>query len=324
MNLATNLSGSSSSAGSGALVITGQINGGAPPAVVEGAYYIVTTAGGAYALKSIYLGAGGVWSLVYTAATMPIDQSIVPSVALAAGTDTYAAETLYFWDSGTSAFVVDGSAAAAAAAAAAAHAANTGAHAIKDTSLNIEAAGDATKKAHFLATGVTGGQNRALTIPDKDIMLAGTVDVSDHSGLTTGIHGAAAGEVLPAMVSSLAVTVAASGGKLVAATAAQLQTFTPTAIKTGNYTCSASYEDVRVNPTAAGFWVKPIAVPADGDRWVITNEYASVNAIVLTANTATVAQTIEGAASITMARAYFVITLKYNLALLNWTVESVN
>jgi len=141
----------------GYLVITGQIDGGAPPPVVEGAYYIVTTAGGAYALKSIYLGAGGAWTLVYTTATMPIDLAIVPSVALAGGTDEYAAETLYFWDSGTSVFVVDGSAAAAAAAAVAAHAA------------------------------------------------------------LTQTHGAAAGEVLPAMVSGLAGITKAASGKLIAA-----------------------------------------------------------------------------------------------------------
>lgn len=123
------------------------------------------------------------------------------------------------------------------------HAANTGAHAIKDTSLNIEAAADATKKAHFLASGVTGGQNRALTIPDKDITIAGTVDVATKQTKFT-----------PTAI------------KLVGDDGYQ----------------SSSWQNVRVDPTGGAFHFHFPIAPVDMDELRVTNEGNSVNAVTAT------------------------------------------
>jgi hypothetical protein len=50
---------------------------------------------------------------------------------------------------------------------------NSNSFEVKDTSLNIQSQGDATKKFHFLASGITAGQNRAVTIPDSDFTVVG-------------------------------------------------------------------------------------------------------------------------------------------------------
>lgn len=74
--------------------VTGQINGGAPPAVVNGAVYIVTTAGGGYGLKELWYGKGGSWEQI----TVPEGLTIVVTDALTGGTDEYESDHVYIWD----------------------------------------------------------------------------------------------------------------------------------------------------------------------------------------------------------------------------------
>jgi hypothetical protein len=74
--------------------VTGQINGGSPPAVVPGAVYIVTTAGGSYSLKELYYGGASSWEAI----TVPEGLRIAVTDALTGGTDEYQADTVYVWD----------------------------------------------------------------------------------------------------------------------------------------------------------------------------------------------------------------------------------
>jgi hypothetical protein len=170
-------------------VVTGQINGGSVAAVVNGAIYICTTAGGVYVLKTLYRGESGAW-VAYT----PFDgQSIKVTTALSGGTNTYSADHVYLWDATTSAWLDQGSSAdlTTHAGLTAAHGAtgavvgttnsqslgaktldNTCTVNIKDTSLTVQAAGEATSRAQLLVSGVTAGQTRILTVQDKDITVA--------------------------------------------------------------------------------------------------------------------------------------------------------
>jgi hypothetical protein len=77
--------------------VTGQINGGAPPAVVNGAIYICTTAGGAYTLKRLYRGEGGSWVDVF-GGNPPEGLTMKVTDALSGGTDEYSADHIYVWD----------------------------------------------------------------------------------------------------------------------------------------------------------------------------------------------------------------------------------
>lgn len=81
--------------------VTGQINGGSPPAVVPGAVYIVTTAGGTYALKELYYGGAAAWEAI----TVPEGLTVVITDALTGGTDEYEADTIYVWDEDGSTWV---------------------------------------------------------------------------------------------------------------------------------------------------------------------------------------------------------------------------
>ncbi len=81
--------------------VTGQINGGSPPGVVQGAVYIVTTAGGGYSLKELYYGGASSWELI----TVPEGLTIVVTDALTGGTDEYEADTVYVWDEDGSTWV---------------------------------------------------------------------------------------------------------------------------------------------------------------------------------------------------------------------------
>ena len=75
--------------------VTGQINGGSPPAAGSyGRIFICTTAGGAYTLKYLYFDTGSIWEEI-----VPIEaMTIGISDALTGGTDEYAADTAYIWD----------------------------------------------------------------------------------------------------------------------------------------------------------------------------------------------------------------------------------
>jgi hypothetical protein len=86
------------------VIVSGQINGTSPPAVVAGAVYMCTTAGGAYVLNTYYRGESGVW-VAYT----PADgTAITVTTALTGGTVTFIADAIYEYDNGTSAWVLIG------------------------------------------------------------------------------------------------------------------------------------------------------------------------------------------------------------------------
>jgi hypothetical protein len=74
--------------------VTGQIDGGSPPAVVAGAVYIVTTAGGSYSLKELYYGGATSWEAI----TVLEGMRIGITDALTGGTDEYLADRVYMWD----------------------------------------------------------------------------------------------------------------------------------------------------------------------------------------------------------------------------------
>lgn len=84
--------------------VTGQINGGSPPAVVSGAVYIVTTAGGGYSLKELYYGGASSWEAI----TVVEGLRIAITDALTGGTDEYQADTVYVWDEDGSDWVMVG------------------------------------------------------------------------------------------------------------------------------------------------------------------------------------------------------------------------
>ena len=73
--------------------VSGQIDGGAPPAVVNGAHYIVTTAGGSYELREIYFG-DTTWKLVTAFDRM----TFIATANFSGGTDSYNIEYIYEWD----------------------------------------------------------------------------------------------------------------------------------------------------------------------------------------------------------------------------------
>jgi hypothetical protein len=57
--------------------VTGQINGGAPPAVVNGVIYVCTTTGGAYTEKRLYRGESAAWvEYIPTAGCLMLKQFI--------------------------------------------------------------------------------------------------------------------------------------------------------------------------------------------------------------------------------------------------------
>lgn len=75
--------------------VTGQINGGSPPAASSyGRIFICTTAGGAYTLKYLYRDTGSAWEEI-----VPVEgMTIGITDALTGGTDEYEADTVYIWD----------------------------------------------------------------------------------------------------------------------------------------------------------------------------------------------------------------------------------
>jgi len=77
------------------VAVTGQINGGSPPAAgVADRIYLCTTAGGSYTLKYLYRDTGSAWEEI-----VPVSAQIIGvEIDLAGGTDEYAANTAYMWD----------------------------------------------------------------------------------------------------------------------------------------------------------------------------------------------------------------------------------
>jgi len=92
------------------VIVTGQINGGSPPAAgTPGRIYICTTAGGVYTLKYLYRDNGSSWDEI-----VPIEgMRISVTDALTGGTDEYDADHLYMWDADGSVWVDLGPAPAA-------------------------------------------------------------------------------------------------------------------------------------------------------------------------------------------------------------------
>jgi len=77
------------------LRVTGQINGGSPPAAgTVGRVFIVTTAGGSYALKELYRDDGTQWVQI----TVTEGMRITVTDDLTGGTDEYDGDHIYVWD----------------------------------------------------------------------------------------------------------------------------------------------------------------------------------------------------------------------------------
>lgn len=77
------------------VVVSGQINGGSPPAAgTVGRIFICTTAGGGYNLTSLYYDDGAAWEEI-----VPTDGMVIKITQdLTGGTNTYTGEHLYMWD----------------------------------------------------------------------------------------------------------------------------------------------------------------------------------------------------------------------------------
>lgn len=83
------------------VIVTGQIDGGSPPAVVNGVMYICTTAGGTFNLGDLYFGENGVWNPVVKLEGMTV--SVTDN--LTGGTLTFSGDHRYLWDADGSAWV---------------------------------------------------------------------------------------------------------------------------------------------------------------------------------------------------------------------------
>jgi len=76
------------------VIVTGQIDGTAPPAAVNGAVYIVTTTGGLYTEEEIWYGEDGAW----VAITRIDGMSMHVTTNLTGGNIEYIGDHLYLWD----------------------------------------------------------------------------------------------------------------------------------------------------------------------------------------------------------------------------------
>lgn len=81
----------------GHVLVTGQIDGGSPPAVVDQAVYICTTSGGSYVAGRIYYGENATWNEV----TPLSGTSLSPSTDLTGGTLEFTAGNNYIYNAGT-------------------------------------------------------------------------------------------------------------------------------------------------------------------------------------------------------------------------------
>jgi len=86
----------------GDVVVTGQINGGSPPAAgVAGRVYVCTTTGGGYTIKKLYLDNGVTWEDVGPDEGI----SIAVTDALTGGALEFTADHAYLWDADASTWV---------------------------------------------------------------------------------------------------------------------------------------------------------------------------------------------------------------------------
>jgi hypothetical protein len=83
------------------VIISGQINGSSPPAVVNGANYMCTTTGGVYTAGNYYYGNSGSWIAI-----IPQDGITVSvTTTLSGGTLTFTGDTLYEYDGNSTTWV---------------------------------------------------------------------------------------------------------------------------------------------------------------------------------------------------------------------------
>lgn len=86
------------------IIVSGQIDGNSPPAVVNGSVYICTTTGDSYTAKNYYHGESGSW-VEYT----PADGlKITVTTALSGGTITFNGDSIYEYDGNSSSWVLIG------------------------------------------------------------------------------------------------------------------------------------------------------------------------------------------------------------------------
>ena len=86
----------------GDVVVTGQINGGAPPAAgTPGRVYVCTTTGGGYTVNELYLDNGATWESVGPDEGL----SIAVTDALSGGAVEFMADHAYLWDDDGGAWV---------------------------------------------------------------------------------------------------------------------------------------------------------------------------------------------------------------------------
>lgn len=78
-------------------IVTGQINGGAPPVVVAGAIYVCTTAGGGYSIDRLYRGEGGNWVDIF-GGNPPEGLVMKVTDNLTGGTHEFLGDHLFIWD----------------------------------------------------------------------------------------------------------------------------------------------------------------------------------------------------------------------------------
>jgi hypothetical protein len=108
--------------------------------------------------------------------------------ALGGGSDTYSADHLYVYDAdgstwndqGTSADLTSHTGSTAAHGATGANVGTTNTQTLTNKTLTDPVLNDTTgptKKAHFVMSGITGGQDRAMTIPDKNLVVADDADL---------------------------------------------------------------------------------------------------------------------------------------------------
>lgn len=80
------------------VIVSNQIDGTSPPAVINGVVYVCTTTGGVYTEKNLYRGEGGSWVELVPFAGM----RMAVTVPLTGGNIEFLGDTIYLWDGDTS------------------------------------------------------------------------------------------------------------------------------------------------------------------------------------------------------------------------------
>jgi len=155
--------------------VTGQIDGSAPPdaSANDGAIFIVTTAGGDYALREVYVARGGSW----TQLTVDDGQAITVADDLTGGTNEYAGGHLYVYDADTDTWMDNGATTSLAGVA----------------RLNVgEVAHDASSPAEVFAGTGTSGPERMY-----EVRIRVTETFDDSGAQLDGLTGYMGSDVLP-------------------------------------------------------------------------------------------------------------------------------